>query len=118
MFYEFTIFGYHNHMKYLWQKLISITYAQVGGSVSGISIENPINAPTIIAAIDRVIDFLILAAAPIVAAMVIFAGFQMLTAGGEPEKFKKGWKTLLYASVGYAIILISKGVASIIRGLF
>ena len=42
----------------------------------------------------------------------------MLFAGGDPEKFKSGKMTILYAAIGYAIILISKTIASIIKSIF
>ena len=49
--------------------------------------------------------------------MVIYGGFQILTAGGTPEKFTTGRKTILYAVIGYGIIIISKGVTLILKQL-
>ncbi len=54
---------------------------------------------------------------PIVAIMVLIGGFQILTAGGDPEKFKTGRKTIMYSVIGFAVILIADGVVSIIRNL-
>ena len=41
----------------------------------------------------------------------------MITAGGKAENFKKGQNILLYAAIGFAIILLSKGVSLIISDL-
>ena len=56
-------------------------------------------------------------APPIVAMMVLYGGFQMLFAGGVPETFSKGRKTILYAVVGYAIIFIASGISAIITDI-
>lgn len=64
--------------------------------------------------IDGIRDFI---APPIVAIMVIYGAFQMLFAAGDPENFKTGRKTILYAVVGYAIILIASGISKIIEDL-
>lgn len=54
---------------------------------------------------------------PIVALMILIGGFQMLFSQGNPETFKKGQKTILYAVVGYAVILLFQGVAYIISSI-
>ena len=46
--------------------------------------------------------------------MVVKGGFIILTAGGSPEKFKTGKDVILYAVIGYIIILVSWGVIYII----
>lgn len=56
-------------------------------------------------------------AIPLTVIMVIVGGFQILTAGGDPEKFKTGRKTLIYAVIGFAIVLISGGVVQLIQNL-
>ncbi len=41
----------------------------------------------------------------------------MVTAAGNEEKFATGKRTVLYAVIGYAIILIGWGITSIIQSL-
>jgi hypothetical protein len=65
--------------------------------------------------IERIVDWLIVIAAPIAAVMIIYGAFQMLFAGGETEKFTNGRRTILYAVVGYGIIFIGRGIISIIK---
>ncbi len=70
---------------------------------------------TIEGLLKRIIDWLIVLAAPIAAGMVVYGAYQMLFAAGEPEKVKTGRNTILYTVVGYGIILISWGVVSIVE---
>ena len=66
--------------------------------------------------IDKIIaalrDFI---APPIVGLMVMYGAFQILTASDSEDKFKSGKKTILYAVIGYAIILIASGISLIIK---
>ena len=39
----------------------------------------------------------------------------MVFAQGDPEKFAKGKKTILYTAIGYGIILIGWGFVTIIQ---
>ncbi|PIW97782.1 hypothetical protein COZ81_00735 [Candidatus Jorgensenbacteria bacterium CG_4_8_14_3_um_filter_38_10] len=81
-----------------------------------IGLSNPIGSGTIADVVTKIVDGLRdYIAPPIVAAMILFAAFQILTAGGNEEKFKKGKKTLLYAVIGYAIIIISSGIIYLIE---
>ena len=47
--------------------------------------------------------------------MVLYGGFLILTAGDKPEQITKGKNTILYAAIGYTIILCSWGVIYIIQ---
>lgn len=100
---------------------INKALAQVAGvpqGGSGINLQNPLGAGSIPALLDKIADYLIYIGAPILAIMILWGGFQILTAAGEPEKFKTGRTTIIYAAVGYGIILISKGITLIIKELF
>lgn len=67
--------------------------------------------------LTMIIDKLIILAAPIVTIMVLWGAFQILTAAGDPEKFKTGNKTIMYAAIGFAIVLVSDGIAYILRDI-
>lgn len=56
-------------------------------------------------------------ASAIVPIIIIYGGFQILTAGGNPEKVTSGKKTILYAVIGYAIILMSWGLVAVIQDI-
>ena len=88
-----------------------------GSNQSPISLPNPLGTTsTIIELINKIIsalrDYI---APPIVTIMILFGAFQMLFAQGDPEKFSTGKKTILYAVIGYFIILIASGISLVIK---
>jgi len=56
-------------------------------------------------------------AVPLCAIMVLVGAFQMMTAGGDPEKFSNGRKTLMYAAIGFAVAFIAIGAVDIIKSI-
>ena len=83
----------------------------------GITLHNPAGSDTISGLINNITSGLVTIATPIVAIMVLIGAFQILFAAGDPEKFKRGKKTILYTIIGYAIILVASGITSIIKNL-
>ncbi len=84
---------------------------------SAITLDNPLKISSISALIDNIAGYLILISAPIAALMILFAAFQIMSAGGNEEQVTRGKKTILYAVVGFAIILVSKGITMIVKQL-
>jgi len=83
-----------------------------------IGLENPLKVGSIPDLIYAVVDWFVIAIGPAIAVvMIIYGGFQILTAGGDPKKFEEGKKAILYAVVGYGIILLAEGVILIIQNL-
>jgi len=83
-----------------------------------ICLDNPLGAgstPTTI--LNNVLDFLIIAGGIIVTIMVVIGAFQMLFAGGDPEKFSTGRRTIIYTVIAYAIIFVARGISSVIRDI-
>lgn len=64
---------------------------------------------------SRVVNLLFTIAIPLCAIMVLVGGFQMMMSAGNPEKFSKGKKTLVYAAIGFAVVLIAGSVATLIQ---
>jgi len=89
------------------------TGGPVGGT-GGPELVNPLGTTSIVQIINNVLNYLIYISVPILAIMILVGGFQILTARDNPEKITSGRKTIMYAVVGFTIILISKGVALII----
>lgn len=83
----------------------------------GFTLSNALDCDKVGDCIQNALNNIALLAIPIVAIMVLVGGFQIMFAGGNPEKASQGRKTVLYAVIGYAIILISTGVVSIIRSI-
>jgi hypothetical protein len=88
-----------------------------GGAGSGsVTFTNPLQTESISGLISTVTNYFVFDIAPlIVVAMVLFGAFQILTAGGDSEKAKTGRKTILYAILGYAVILIAAGIVAVIQ---
>lgn len=80
---------------------------------------NPLgdNNTTVEGLLNSIVNWLLVIATPIAVGMIIFGAFQMMFAGGDPEKFKNGKMTILYTAIGYAIILIGEGITLIIKDL-
>lgn len=88
------------------------------GGGNSFTLTNPLASCNDLSCIaNAIIAALFTISIPIVSIMVLIGGFQILTAGGDPEKFRTGRKTIIYAVVGFAIILLAGGVVSLIRSL-
>jgi hypothetical protein len=62
------------------------------------------------------VDILMTIAIPVAVAFIIWAGFDMVVAQGDPGKVSKGRQKLLNAMVGLAIVLAAKGIQLAIQG--
>lgn len=104
-------------MKNIFFAIINKALADSGGGTGGFS--NPLNCTgegkaCFLDLLKNIIGYLIMIAAPIVVIMMLYGGFVILTAGDSPEKVAGGRKTIMYAAIGYAIILCSWGIIYII----
>lgn len=92
----------------------SIAFAQ--------TLTNPLSVngsnPTFQTVLTNITTFLVAIAAPICGIMVVWGGFQMITARGNPEKFSEGKKTLLYAAIGFVVVLFAASVVPLIQSIF
>ncbi len=68
--------------------------------------------------VGKIIDVILVVSIPVVTIMILIGGFQILTAGGDPEKFKSGKSTILYAVIGFVIVLAAKALVAIIQSVF
>ncbi len=87
---------------------------QCEGSTST-SLANPLGTSSVEDLLENIVNWLITIATPIAVGMILIGAFQMIFAGGNPERFATGRKTILYTAIGYAIIVIGWGMVSIIR---
>ncbi len=96
--------------------VLAATTTNPGGQ--GITLQNPLSGCNDLSCpVNAVAQFLFTIAIPICAIFVLVGGFQMMTAAGDPEKFGKGRKTILYAVIGFAIVLLAGSVAALIKSL-
>jgi hypothetical protein len=89
-----------------------------GGNGLSITLVNPLGVSTFPQVVNNVIGFLATTIAiPLTVIFVLVGAFQMITSSGDPEKFTKGRKTLLYAAIGFAVALLATGVTSLIQNI-
>lgn len=74
----------------------------------GFTIPNPIKCATLPDCISRITKWLIAIAVPITIVMVVVGAYQFMTSGGNPEKVSGAKKTIMYAVIGFAIILLAQ----------
>jgi hypothetical protein len=87
-----------------------------GGAPDGLP--NPLRTDNIVNLLNTILSELVTKIAPpLVGLMVIIGAFQILFAGGNPEQFALGKKTILYTVIGYAILFIATGITAIIKNL-
>lgn len=101
------------------QALADTSYRVQNSSQGGtFTLPNPLRATNIAQIITNIAYYLsVYIAPPIVTLMILFAAFQILTAGDNPEKLTSAKNMILWTVVGYVIILIAWGVTSIIHQL-
>jgi spore maturation protein SpmA len=95
--------------------LAILLMGKVASAQGGITIPNPIACEEIGCVLEKVASFLLKIATPILTIMVLWAGFLFLTSAGNPEKVAKARQALLWAVIGFAIVLINWGFASIVK---
>jgi len=87
-----------------------------GGGSSSLNITNPLGGTNDISAlVSNIINFLIILAFPITAILIVYAGFLYITSAGNDEKVKTAQKALIWAIVGFAIVLVASSVPTIIE---
>ena len=84
----------------------------------GGGLENPLGDCNLPCLAGKITKFLFIISIPIVSIMVLVGGLQMMTAGGNPEKFLSGKKTILYAAIGFVVVLLADQVPKILQNLF
>lgn len=87
--------------------------------VSGmVTIENQCGFKDLFVLIDSVIKFILIIAVPLAAVMFAYAGFELLTSGGSPEKKTKAKSIFINVAIGLILVaaafVIIKTVLSIV----
>jgi hypothetical protein len=99
-----------------------------GGTGSGSGgfewrVPNPIGCdgaagePPILCVWQKIYTFIWNISFPIATIMILVGAWQILTAGGDPKGFETGKKTILYAVIGLAIVLVATSLPLLIRDI-
>lgn len=89
-----------------------------GAPVSQFDIFNPLGITNLEEFIKRLFESITLLATPIVVIMIVWAAYLFVTSAGEKDKLTQARKTILWAVVGYGILLIADGLVFIVYDLF
>lgn len=76
---------------------------------------NPLPCESFIECAESIATNLWKVATPVCVIMIVWGALQMLTAAGDPEKIKTARKTLIYAAVGFGIVLLASGIPNLIK---
>lgn len=92
----------------------------VGGNTITCDPSNQANAPNcgfccLMNTIYKVTNWLFYILILLVTVFIIYGGFVIITASGDPEKAGKGKQILTYAIVGLAIALLARVIPSLVR---
>ncbi len=80
-----------------------------------IAITNPLGCDEVVCVVESILSAIYRISIPIVSLMVLVGAFQIMTAAGNPEKVSAGRKTIVYAVVGFMIVLLASGVVPILK---
>lgn len=80
-------------------------------------VDNPIGANNLEDIIKLVTDNILKLAIPVAVVMIVWAGFNFLTAAGNPAKVQKGKQILTWTAVGLAVIFIGDGFVDLVRSI-
>lgn len=93
-----------------------LAYAQ-DSTEESTKLENPITSVNFQEFLNRVLDILIVFAAPIYGIMIAIAGFTFVTGAGAPEKRSKAMNIFKYSTIGFVIILLGKAIVALVTSL-
>ncbi|NCN52945.1 hypothetical protein GW950_00595 [Candidatus Wolfebacteria bacterium] len=80
-----------------------------------ITIPNPLGVNSITGLIANINRWLLWIAVPIFTLMIFIGAFQLMFSGGSPDKVTQGKHTITWAVIGYALLILSTGIISIIK---
>lgn len=78
---------------------------------------NPLGNAGLTDILDRILNFLFNVAIVLAPVMVLISGIMFLTAAGSPNQVSRAKSILIWTVVGFAVILLSKGLIAVIHGI-
>lgn len=96
------------------------TCRKLSGSSTNTStwIFNPLKVETVRELINLILNYLLVIAIPLSTIVIVYAAMLFMISGGDPKRVGTARKTLFYAVIGIAILLIAKGITFTIAKFF
>ena len=82
-----------------------------------IDIPNPLEANEFEEIVNNIIDFLFEIAIVLAPLMIVVGAVLLVASGGDVAKTEQGKKIILWAAVGFFILLLAKGIIALIESL-
>ncbi len=81
-------------------------------------IQPPVRWTTLGELIDKLIDFIFYIAVVVLPAVIMYGGFKYVTSEGNPTQIKEAQQILIWAGIGFFIMLLAKGAVGLIDSIF
>ena len=85
--------------------------------LASITFKNPIHATSVQALINSTINYIFLLSLVIAPLMILVGAFYLMTSAGDTKRVDTGKKIIFWEVVGFAIILFSRVIISIIKAI-
>lgn len=90
--------------------------ASSGGPVT-IKLPNFLGCSNAQCLLEQILHALWVLASLLTTIMILIGAFQMITAAGNPEKIETAKRTILYAVIGFAVVVLAWSADTIIKGV-
>ncbi|MCP6719427.1 MAG: peptidase inhibitor family I36 protein [Patescibacteria group bacterium] len=84
---------------------------------AGITFDNPLAEDDFKVIINNITDFIFQISIVVVPLVIVAAGFLFVTAGGEPQQISTAKKIIIWALVGFFIVLLAKGISTLLLNI-
>lgn len=91
--------------------LFGFLFLPITGSANGISSDEV----DVIAALNRIVNWLLTILVIVAAIMIVVAGYYFVTAAGNPEQITKARNFILYALIGVVVALLARGMVFLVQ---
>ena len=104
--------------KVLTKALVVVVLSSLANVALGANVPTFGSINDVIRKVCNLVDVLFTVLLVLVVVFVIFAAYNYLTSGGNPEKVKSANQQLIYAAVAILVGIVSKGVPVIVGAAF
>jgi magnesium-transporting ATPase (P-type) len=80
-----------------------------------VRITNPLLTTSFQEMITRIGNWIFTLAIGILPIMILIGGYMMTTGGANPKKIALGRKIIIYALIGFVIVMLTKGIIALIK---
>ena len=80
-------------------------------------IVNPLYATTVGELVTQIANYFLTLTAGVATLAILYGAFQILSSGGEEEKWRQGRRTIVYAMIGVVGMLLSVGLVGLVADI-